>query len=352
MSIEIFKKILNLEFTERVGRTEYCDHTALIRHITGLDPKSKDPQEAKLAYKNFYEYVPYDFLWSTNDGPVGWESLGRTTDMGHAEYAEGGIDYRKPKPCPFKSVDEVLNFDAVKEYGSFDIEERANFFKQSLENAQKQYPDVLITGGYYKTLVSGCIASFGWTMFLEAVGNGPERFGEYVLEGFFNLSMANFKAWAIAKPYVFICHDDMVWSNGAIFSPQWYRKYIFPRYKRLWNVLKEKGIKILFCSDGNFTQFVDDIANAGADGFIFEPLTDLEYIVKKYGKTHVIVGNADCRILTFGTKKQIEDEVKRCMDTAKNCPGFIMAVGNHIPPNVPIDNAMYYFETVKKYEKR
>ncbi|MGB9642533.1 MAG: uroporphyrinogen decarboxylase family protein [Candidatus Ratteibacteria bacterium] len=352
MSIEIFKKIVNLQFTERVGRTEYCGHRSLIKHITGLDPQSPNPDEATNAYKKFYEWVPYDFIWSTNDGPVDWSKVGRTTDMGHAVYAEGGIDYRKPKPCPFKSVDEVLNFDAAQEYGIPDINERAEYFSKSLKNAQNVHPDVFVTAGYYKTIVSGCIASFGWEMFLEGVGTEPERFGDYVIEGFFQLSLANFKAWAKVKPFAFICHDDMVWSNGAIFNPVWYRKYIFPRYRKLWDVLKSEGIKVLFCSDGNFTEFVDDIANAGADGFIFEPLTDLELIVKKYGKTHVIVGNADCRILTYGTKQDIEKEVLRCMNTAKNCPGFIMAVGNHIPPNVPIDNALFYFDAVRKYGQR
>ena len=29
-----------------------------------------------------------------------------------------------------------------------------------------------------------------------------------------------------------------------------------------------------------------------------------------------------------------------------------MAVGNHIPSNVPIENALYYFELVKKYGRR
>ena len=350
MSIEIFKSILNLQPAERVGRTEYCSHWSLIKHITGLDPTN--PEQSHQAYKKFYQWVPYDFLWSTNDGPVKWSELGRTTDMGHAVFLEDGSDYRKPQVCPFRSVEEVLNFDAAKEYGAPDIEERAIFFKQSLENAQKAYPDTVVTAGYYKTIVSGCIESFGWEMLLEAVGYDPERFGDYVLEGFFNLSLANYQAWAKVGHFAFISHDDMVWSNGAIFNPEWYRKYIFPRYKKLWSVLKEKGIKVLFCSDGNFTEFIDDIAQAGADGFIFEPLTDLETVVKKYGRTHVIVGNADCRVLTFGTKQDIEKEVLRCFNTAKKCPGFVMAVGNHIPPNVPLDNALYYFEAVKKYQKR
>jgi uroporphyrinogen-III decarboxylase len=109
---------------------------------------------------------------------------------------------------------------------------------------------------------------------------------------------------------------------------------------------------VLFCSDANFTEFVDDIAAAGAQGFIFEPLTSLEYIVPRYGKTHVIIGNADTRILTFGTKEDVRKEVKRCMDLGRDCPGYFFAVGNHIPPNVPLENAMACLEAYWEMRKR
>lgn len=32
------------------------------------------------------------------------------------------------------------------------------------------------------------------------------------------------------------------------------------------------------------------------------------------------------------------------MDIGKSCPGFFMAVGNHIPSNTPVDNALWYSE--------
>ncbi|MFH1903668.1 MAG: uroporphyrinogen decarboxylase family protein [Candidatus Omnitrophota bacterium] len=352
MAYETGMRIMNLEMTERVGRTEYCDHNELIRKVTGLDPASKDRKEQQKAWGEFYRWADYDLLWFNDDGPDVWQELGRDTDMGHAVYAEGGADFRDTLTCPFKTPEEALSFDAAEEYGLPDINERTAYFQTIWQQRKKTFPDVVNPGGYYKTLVSGCIQTFGWDMFLMAVGTDPEKFGEYVLESYFNLTLANIRAWAKTGIKVFISHDDMVWTKGAIFKPEWYRKYIFPRYQKLWQPLKEAGIKVLFCSDGNFTEFIDDVAAAGADGFIFESLTDLEYIVSKYGKTHVIVGNADCRALTFGTKEDIEKEVKRCMDTAKACPGFIMAVGNHIPANIPIDNALYYFDLVKKYGKR
>lgn len=352
MSCETGMQIMNLQMPERVGRTEYCDHTALVRHITGLDPYSPDPAESARAWQKFYQWAGYDLLWNNNDGPVTWDKLGRVTDMGHAVYAEGGIDYQDRLICPFKTPEEVLAFDAAEEYGLPDPKERAEYFRKNYLEGQVTHPSVIFPGGYYKTIVSGCIQSFGWEMLLLAAGTDPKRFGEYVLEGFFRLTLANIKAWAETGIKVFISHDDMVWTQGAIFHPDWYRKYVFPRYRKLWQPLKEKGIKVLFCSDGDYTEFIDDIAQAGADGFIFEPLTDLELVVQKYGRTHVFVGNADCRVLTFGTREDVKAEVKRCLDLGKPCPGFIMAVGNHIPANVPLDNVLYYFDLVNSLGRR
>ena len=102
---------------------------------------------------------------------------------------------------------------------------------------------------------------------------------------------------------------------------------------------------MLFCSDGDFSPFLDDIAAAGADAFIFEPVVALERVVSRYGRTHVIVGSTvDCRTLTFGTPAAIRAEIDATLLLARRCPGFIFAVGNHIPANVPIENARFYFD--------
>ena len=120
----------------------------------------------------------------------------------------------------------------------------------------------------------------------------------------------------------------------------------------MFRPLIDAGKKILFTSDGNYTQFIDDIAACGVNGFVLEPGTDLAYIAEEYGRTHVIVGNVDTNALLLGGKEEIEAEVKRCMDTAKNCPGYIMAVGNHIPANTPVENALYYDEIYRKLARR
>jgi uroporphyrinogen-III decarboxylase len=114
-------------------------------------------------------------------------------------------------------------------------------------------------------------------------------------------------------------------------------------------VLKRASKKVLYCSDGDWSMFLDDIARAGADGFIFEPVVPLEKVVEKYGQTHVIMGSKlDCRTLTFGTREQIQAEIDATLPLARKCPGFFFAVGNHIPSNVPVENAMFYIEYLKQ----
>lgn len=334
---------IHLRMPDTIPHTEYCSHPRLVEEVVGVDPR-EDPT----AWRLFYDATNYDLLWSTDDGP-GWE--GPTTNMGHAVFQEGGTDYDADVSCPFGDVDEVLAFRPDEVYGVPNVDERAAYFQARWQAAQEAYPNQVYTGGYYKTVFSACIAAFGWDLFLTAGGIDPKAF-DRVLEGFFRISEANYAAWAKTTAPVFICHDDIVWTSGPVFRPEWYRQYVFPRYERLWDILKSAGKKVLFCSDGDFTPFVHDLAAAGADGFIFEPLTDLELIVRSYGESKVIIGNVDTRALTFGGPDAVRAEVERCWELGRRCPGYFFAVGNHIPHNVPIENALLYLQLIEDYGSR
>jgi len=346
MSYEVGKAALNLQWTGRVARTEYNDNWEIVRHFTGKDPRA-DPT----ATKEFNDAIHLDYLWSVNDGPISWGERGRVTDMGHAVYVEDGSDFRPLRASPFETTEDVLNFNAVAEYGLPDFEGLVDYYENWYREEQAAN-DQVISGGYYKTIVSGAIEAFGWEMLLRAAGEEPERFGEDVLGSIFELSLHHCKAWARTSIEFFMCHDDMVWTEGPFMSPALYRKYIFPRFKELWRPLREAGKRIIFCSDGTFDMFLDDLADAGADGFCFEPTNDLEMMVRRYGKTHVLMGGADCRTLTFGTKEDIEKELRWVFGMARACPGFVFGAGNHFPPNIPLENALYYFELIEELGKR
>lgn len=347
MSYEIGMDAMHLRPGGRLAHTEYCSSAPIVRAVTGLDPRV----DGERAWNAFNEAWHLDFLWVTNDGPVDWALRGRATDMGHAEFLEGGTDWRDTVQCPFGDVEEVLRFDAAEEYGLPDLEDLTGYYEGVYQEGQARHSGQVYTGGYYKTIISGAIQAFGWEMLLEAAAD--QRRFDRVLEGIFQLSLHHFRAWARTSAPVFICHDDFVWTQGAFMHPDFYRASIFPRLKRLWDVLHDAGKVVLFCSDGTWTEFVDDVAKAGADGFIFEPTTDLDAVARRYGQTHVIIGSkVDCRTLTFGTKDEIKREIDESLLVARRCPGFVFAVGNHIPSNVPVDSALFYFDYLSKHWER
>jgi hypothetical protein len=337
MSYERGIAAFNLKMPDEIPHTQYITHPRWLEYVQKKQGKPN---------AGWTELLDFDYVWSV-DGPS-W-NRGRWTDMGHAIFQADGSDYRLPKPSPFQDIEDIFNLDPLEEYGPIDLKEQTEKYQAWCNSALKG--DYVTSGGTYNSVVSFAIAAFGWENLLVAAGTDPDRFGE-LLNRWADYLMVFVQAWAKTDIEVYHTHDDMVWTEGAIFKPEFYRKYVFPNFKKMWDCAKDAGKKILFTSDGNYTEFVDDLAAVGAEGFIFEPLTDLEIICKKYGQTHVIIGNADCRILTFGTKEDVYKEVKRCMDLGRNCPGYFFAVGNHMPPNIPIENAEACMETYWEMRKR
>jgi uroporphyrinogen-III decarboxylase len=252
---------------------------------------------------------------------------------------------------PFTTPEQVLAFDPERDLTVPPVNDLAEMVRDWHTRQQLAYPEAVVPGGFYLGVFTWAIVTFGWEPFMLAAAIDEQGF-DRILEGFTQITERVIDAHLRAKIPVFLWHDDLVWSSGAPFRPDWYRQYIFPRYRRLWAPLREAGVKILYCCDGDFTAFIDDLAEAGCDGFLFEPYTSLEHIVERYGQTKVIIGNVDTRILTFGDADKIRAEVKRCADLGRECPGYFFAVGNHIPYNVPIASIECYLEAIHEMGKR
>jgi hypothetical protein len=346
MSIERGWAALNLECPPEIPRTEYLSNVRYVKFLTGLDPNL--PEEAEEAWRQTCLKLDYDFSWLTYDG-VGL-SGGRKSWMGTATFSENQQNVRRHEDG-YASVRAILDMDPETEYPQPAFEEVVADFQKCLDRSRAACPCAIVPGGIYNSVFTWCILAFGWEMFMEAAMDDPVRFDE-IMEGFFRISERNVAAWLQTDLTFFLCHDDIVWSAGPVFHPDWYRKNVIARYERLWKPIRKAGKKLIFCSDGNYTVLVDDLVAAGAEGFIFEPLTSLEYIAEKYGQTHVIIGNADCRILQRGPEAAILAEVERCYQIGRHCPGYFFAVGNHIPYNIPVENVDYYMKQIEAHRRR
>jgi len=339
---------INFQMPKRIPRIEFDAerHWELVKRVTGIDVGVNSPTELQQqATAAFMRAWNYDLRLSAT---VFHDDLGtRRTSMGHAVYAAGGVDYDDNVYCSFNTVEEVLAYDPWEAIGPRDKHELIRRFDDSYRANCAAFPDAVNTTGVYITLVSGMIGLFGWEMLLVAAGTDPAGFGR-VMNRYASWMQQYYDALAESAVPVIYSHDDIVWTRGAVFRPGWYRAFVFPNLRKYYRPLIDAGKKIIFISDGNYTEFVDDIAACGVHGFFFEPLTDLNYIAERYGRTHVMIGNVDTRVLLSGTKQQIRAEVERCIAIGRNCPGYFIGVTNMIPSNTPVDSAMYYNEVYEE----
>jgi hypothetical protein len=354
MSFEHGWAAIHLDMPPRVPRTEYSaeGHLELVRRVTGREVDQDSPKEKKIdGTKAFIgpNGWDYSFRWSILLNRQVFGEL--RTSMGHAEYAAGGTDLNRHIHCPFESVEEVLAFDPVEAYGRPDHAEWVKRFEEHYEQNVAFASDSVNMTGVYITLISGLLDIFGWDLLLLALGTDPQAFGR-VANRYADWIQPYFNALADADVPVVMVHDDIVWTSGPFCSPDWYREYIFPNYHKLFAPLVESGKKIAYTSDGDYSLFIDDVAAAGVSGFVMEPMTDMAYIAERYGKTHFFIGNVDTRTLLANDRAAIRAEVERCMRVGKDCPGFFLAVGNHIPSNTPVEAALFYNELYEEMAAR
>jgi uroporphyrinogen-III decarboxylase len=337
--------------------TLFTEHSAhqhwdLIRAETGLPVTSESTDAEKQAASQAFvgaKHWDYGFMWSVliHRGKFG----SYRTSMGHAVYADGGGDFRADAYEAFATPGAVLAFDPVESLPQPPVSELVERFERHYRENEERWPDAVNMTGIYVTCVSGLIDLFGWDKLLLAAGMDPEGFGR-VTERYQEWIGHYFRALAEADVPAVMVHDHIVWTSGPFIRPDWYRRYVFPGYRANFAPLVESGKRIFYTSDGDYTLFLDDVAQSGVHGFVMEPLTDMQAVADRYGDSHFFVGNVDTRALLSGDRETIRGEVERCMEIGKRFPGSILAVGNHIPANTPVDAAIYYNELYQELRER
>lgn len=194
--------------------------------------------------------------------------------------------------------------------------------------------------GFYNTIFMWPLLTFGWEMFLTTCLD--ERFAP-VMDEFAELSRRVFRTFQKLPMHFCWCHDDINTTRGPVCSREWMNKYVFPRYEEYWSMMRESGKTVLFTTDGKPDAYVDDLYSVGMRGLITEPYCDFKAVAKKYPDI-MLTGEGDNRILTYGTKEDIRRMVESMAETGKECGGYFMSIGNHIPWNVPGESIKYYLD--------
>jgi hypothetical protein len=147
--------------------------------------------------------------------------------------------------------------------------------------------------------------------------------------------------------------DDLAYKGATVVAPKWLRKHWLPRLKDVIQPLKQKGIKVIYHSDGKIDSIIEDLIGIGIDGINpLEPLAgmDLVDLKKRFGSHVTLIGGVDCsQLLPFGKPEQIKNEVKRLLDIGAPGGGFIIGDSSNVLVETPVDNLLAFYETVHQY---
>jgi uroporphyrinogen decarboxylase len=148
--------------------------------------------------------------------------------------------------------------------------------------------------------------------------------------------------------------DDMAYRTGLMVGPELFREQIFPVYKRMNDMCKQRDVPTCFHSDGKMDDLIDDIINAGFDAFNpIEPVAmDIRALKKRVEGRLSLIGNVDLSYtLTRGTPAEVEEEVKGLIRDLAPGGGYALASANSVPEYVPWENLVAMHSAWLKYGK-
>ena len=144
-------------------------------------------------------------------------------------------------------------------------------------------------------------------------------------------------------------HEDMAYKNGSIISPEMFREFMTPYYKRVMAIAERYGIDLHWMdSDGDIRELIPLWLDCGIN--IFYPLEvaagmDVVELRAEYGKSVGMFGGFDKRILA-SDQKAIKAEIERIAPVIEG-GGYIPSCDHGVPPDVSFENMCCFVETLK-----
>jgi uroporphyrinogen decarboxylase len=128
-------------------------------------------------------------------------------------------------------------------------------------------------------------------------------------------------------------------------SPAIYREFVKPYHQEVVDHFQQVALHIC----GYIDPLIEELIGVGFNAISIDETSSLRKIVLINQKRAVIFGNVSTHLFVDGTKKQIEESVKECIDIAAKGSAFILAPGCEVPPETPIENIDYFMEAARKY---
>lgn len=150
-------------------------------------------------------------------------------------------------------------------------------------------------------------------------------------------------------------HEDMAGKSGPLFGPRQVRDFILPYYRKVWDFLAERGVRLFDQdSDGNMNPVIDVFLDAGVNCMHpMEPAAGMDIVQmrEKYGKRLAFYGGIDKHVLRR-SKEEIVAELEYKVPPMVQSGGCVLALDHRIPNGTPLENYRFYLQKVWEIFKR
>ncbi|MHC4226635.1 MAG: uroporphyrinogen decarboxylase family protein [Planctomycetota bacterium] len=150
--------------------------------------------------------------------------------------------------------------------------------------------------------------------------------------------------------------DDVGGQSGPLFSPEFYRKIVKPRQKKLVQHIKSlTSAKIWYHTCGSVAEYIPDLLDNGID--ILNPVQisadkmDPAELKSKYGDELVLWGGAidTQHVLPFAAPSEIRAHVRKNLEIFKPGGGYVFNNVHNIQAGVPAENIVALFDTAQEF---
>ncbi len=160
------------------------------------------------------------------------------------------------------------------------------------------------------------------------------------------------------SPYISVVmmDTDLGIQRAPVILPDVYRSLVWPEYKKLWEMIKSNtDAKIFYHSCGSLYPMIPYLIEGGID--ILHPIQpmaadmgDREKLKREFGDQITFWGGFDRQhVLPLGTPQEVRDETKKLLDAFMPDGGFVFAAGHNIQADVPPENVIALFDTVREF---
>jgi uroporphyrinogen decarboxylase len=139
-------------------------------------------------------------------------------------------------------------------------------------------------------------------------------------------------------------------ASCSLISPKIYREFIQPYHKELREYFRAKRVHVSLHICGFIDPMLEDVIDVGLSPLSIDNPTSLEKAMGLAKERRVtVMGNVQTTLFHSGTREAMEEDIRRCIDTAAPHSHFILASGCEIPRNSTVDRIDHYFQYARTY---